>query len=222
MIDSTLPIVRYKRWFRYSNPVYLGSKTSALVIAIMALTMLTSCQDASHPSTEDSVQIEMHDERQNPNVTTTEGQDLAATGITSEDPTETSNHQTGSVLQVDWSKIDSGVPPIAATNYDYPFALDSQPVTSYMSFFDVDAATAQHNLTVGMASNEALSRVLDQLTHHYISHELTDGDDIKLIIHTTADVAPSRHDYIFADEFARGLSLPIIIQPKETKRLEQE
>ncbi len=221
MIDSTFPIVRYKRWFPYTSPVHLGSKTSALVSATMALMMLTSCQDASHPSAEDSVQIEMHDERQNPNVTTTEGHDLAATEITSEPPTETEIQQPGSVLQVDWSKIDSGVSPIAATNYDYPFALDSQPVTSYMSFFDVDAPTAQHNLTVGMASNEALSRVLDQLSNHYVAHELTDGNDIKLIIHTTADVAPSRHDYVFADEFARGLSLPIIIQPDGSKRPNQ-
>lgn len=120
-------------------------------------------------------------------------------------------------LQIDWSQVDSGVEPIAVDSFQYPFELDSQPVTSYREFFKVDAATAQHNLTVGMASNEALSHVLDQLGSHYISHELTDGENIELIIHTTADVEADRHDYVFSDPFARGLRLPIVIQPDGKK-----
>ena len=40
------------------------------------------------------------------------------------------------------------------------------------------AATAQHNLTISMASNEALSKALDQLSETYVSHELTDGNEM--------------------------------------------
>ena len=120
-------------------------------------------------------------------------------------------------LQIDWSIIDSGVKAVDKNNFEYPFALDSQPVVAYRDFFDVDAATAQYNLTVGMASNEALSRVLDQLSNHYVSHELTDGENIQLVIHTTEDVAASQYDYILADPFAKGLTLPIVIQPDGKK-----
>lgn len=120
-------------------------------------------------------------------------------------------------LQIDWSMIDSGVKAADKNNFEYPFALDSQPVVAYRDFFDVDAKTAQYNLTVGMASNEALSRVLDQFSNYYVSHELTDGENIQLVIHTTEDVAASQYDYILADPFAKGLTLPIVIQPDGKK-----
>ncbi len=78
--------------------------------------------------------------------------------------------------------------PADLANYEYPFAIDSQNVKNYADYFKVDDATAQYNLTVGMASNEALTKVLDQLGNSYTSHEVTDGKDAKLIIHTTANV----------------------------------
>ena len=59
-------------------------------------------------------------------------------------------------------------------------------------------ATAQHNLTVSMASNEALSKALDQL-------------------HTTPDVAASSYDYVLSDDFTKGLVLPIEIKPDGKK-----
>ena len=68
-----------------------------------------------------------------------------------------------------------------------------------------------------MASNEALSKALDQLSESYVSHELTDGNDMKLIIHTTPDIAASRYDYVLSDDFAKGLVLPIEIKPDGKK-----
>ena len=68
-----------------------------------------------------------------------------------------------------------------------------------------------------MASNEALSKVLDQLSTSYVSHELTDTKDMTLIIHTTPDIAAGNHDYILAGDFAKGLVLPIVIQPDGKK-----
>ncbi|KAA0938828.1 hypothetical protein [Psychrobacter sp. ANT_H59] len=118
---------------------------------------------------------------------------------------------------IDWSVMDSGEKPADLANYKYPFALDSQNVRDYAEYFKVDNATAQHNLTVSMASNEALSKALDQLSESYVSHELTDDKDMKMIIHTTPDVAASSYDYVLAGEFAKGLVLPIVIQPDGKK-----
>ncbi|MGP9688833.1 hypothetical protein ACT3TH_06700 [Psychrobacter sp. AOP22-C1-C5] len=114
---------------------------------------------------------------------------------------------------VDWSLVASGETPANLASYQYPFALDSRNVRDYAEYFDVDNATAQHNLTISMASNEALSKALDQLSDSYVSHELIDGEDMKLIIHTTPDVAASRYDYVLSDDFAKGLVLPIEIKP---------
>ncbi|MDE4454577.1 hypothetical protein [Psychrobacter sp. DAB_AL62B] len=118
---------------------------------------------------------------------------------------------------VDWSAMASGEQPADLANYQYPFALDSQNVRDYAEYFKVDNATAQHNLTVSMASNEALSKALDQLSESYVSHQLTDDKDMTLIIHTTPDVAASSYDYVLAGDFAKGLVLPIVIQPDGKK-----
>jgi len=129
--------------------------------------------------------------------------------------TDTSVSTTDSAVAntIDWSVMNSGEKPADLANYQYPFALDSQNVRDYAEYFKVDNATAQHNLTISMASNEALSKALDQLSESYVSHELTDNKDMKMIIHTTPDVAASSYDYVLAGEFAKGLVLPIVIQP---------
>ncbi len=118
---------------------------------------------------------------------------------------------------VDWSAMDSGQKAADRANYDYPFALDSASVQSYADYFKVDNATAQYNLTVSMASNEALSKTLDQLSDSYASHELTDGENMELIIHTTPDIKPDRYDYVITGDFAKGLVLPIVIRPDGKK-----
>ena len=149
--------------------------------------------------------------------------------IDATDKTATSTEQTGSApadtstpvqattTTIDWTTIDSGETPADLADYQYPFAIDSQNVKDYADYFKVDNAVAQHNLTVSMASNEALSKVLDQLSTSYTSHEIKDDKDIKIIIHTTADVDASSYDYVFAEDFAKGLVLPIEIQPDGVK-----
>ena len=118
---------------------------------------------------------------------------------------------------LDWSLVASGEKAVDRTNYKYPFALDSQNVLDYAEYFKLDNATAQHNLTISMASNEALSKVLDQLSESYTSHEIIDSKNMKLVIHTTPDVAASSYDYVLSDDFAKGLVLPIVIQPDSKK-----
>ena len=118
---------------------------------------------------------------------------------------------------IDWSLVASGEKAVDRTNYKYPFALDSQNVRDYAEYFKLDNATAQHNLTISMASNEALSKVLDQLSESYTSHEIIDSKNMKLVIHTTPDVAASSYDYVLSDDFAKGLVLPIEIKPDGKK-----
>lgn len=144
---------------------------------------------------------------------TTVDQDIS----TATPPTIDTANDSTVITDIDWSKVASGVQAADRASYDYPFAVDSQNVQDYADYFEVDKATAQHNLTVGMASNEALSKVLDQLSNSYTSHELTDGETVELIIHTIPEVNASRYDYVFEEDFAKGLMLPIVIQPDGKK-----
>ena len=142
----------------------------------------------------------------------------AETAVQASEPVvATADSSTTATKTIDWSVMTSGEKPADPANYQYSFALDSQNVRDYAEYFKVDNATAQHNLTVSMASNEALSKALDQLSESYVSHELTDGTDMKLIIHTTPDIAASSYDYVFSDDFAKGLVLPIEIKPDGKK-----
>ena len=145
------------------------------------------------------------------------GCDNSADTTAKKTDTAVSTTDLAAVKTIDWSVMDSGEKPADLANYKYPFALDSQNVHDYAEYFKVDNATAQHNLTVSMASNEALSKALDQLSESYVSHGLTDDKDMKLIIHTTPDISASSHDYVLAGEFAKGLVLPIVIVPDGKK-----
>ena len=145
------------------------------------------------------------------------GNNTETTDQTSEAAVTTAESSEVAENTVDWSLVASGEAPADITTYQYPFALDSQNVQDYADYFKVDNTTAQHNLTVSMASNEALSKALDQLSETYVSHELTDGNEMTLVIHTTPDVAASRYDYVLSDDFAKGLVLPIVIQPDGKK-----
>lgn len=137
--------------------------------------------------------------------------------MSAEQSTSTESASAPSTNDIDWSAIASNETPAPLANYDYPFALDSASVRAYADYFKVDNTIAQHNLTVGMASNEALSKVLDQLSNSYTSHELIDGENLELIVHTTPDIKASSYDYVFAEDFAKGLILPIVIKPDAKK-----
>lgn len=116
-------------------------------------------------------------------------------------------------LSIDWSRIDSGQKPIAPEDFNYPFDLEGESVKSQAKFSAITPEQAQHTLTVGMASNEPLEKILDQLGDSYLSHKFSESE-AKLIIYTTPNVKPSQHDYVIAHEFARGLTLPIEIIPQ--------
>ena len=139
--------------------------------------------------------------------------DTTGSADTATEPTVSTSDSSTPTNEIDWSLVASGQKPADLADYNYPFARDSQNVRDYAEYFDVDNATAQHNLTVSMASNEALSKVLDQVNDSYISHELTDDKDMTLIIHTTPDITASSYNYVLAGDFAKGLVLPIEIKP---------
>ncbi len=150
--------------------------------------------------------------------TTTESVATEQTATSLADTDNSNSAETDAkITAIDWSKVDSGEPAATVTDYEYPFAIDSQNVKNYADYFKVDNATAQHNLTISTASNEALSKVLDQLDTSYTSHEMTDGKDAKLVIHTTTDIDASSYDYVLSEPFAKGLVLSIVIQPDGKK-----
>lgn len=116
-------------------------------------------------------------------------------------------------IQIDWSFIDTKTNRADTANYAYPIAIDSNAVKNYAKAYNISDKAAQHSIVVSMAVPEALGKLLDQLENHYRSHELTDGADMKLIIHTTHEVVADTHEYVFADKFGEGLVLPIEIRP---------
>lgn len=118
-------------------------------------------------------------------------------------------------IQIDWSLIDTKTPRADLANYPYPIAIDSQAVKNYATAHKISDGEAQHSIVVSMASPEALGKLLDQLENSYLGHELVDGANMALIIHTTDDVIADERDYIFADKFGEGLVLPIKITPKQ-------
>ena len=117
----------------------------------------------------------------------------------------------GAPKQINWALVDSGVKPVDKASFKYPFELDSEPVKAYAEMYHVDNETSRYNLTVGMAVNEVLSKVLDQLGTAYVSHELTAGKNSAFVIHTTQQIAPSQYTYVFAEPFAKGLTIPVKI-----------
>lgn len=119
--------------------------------------------------------------------------------------------QNGAPKQINWALVDSGVKPVDKASFKYPFALDSEPVKAYAEMYHVDNETSRYNLTVGMAVNEVLSKVLDQLGTAYVSHELTAGKNSAFVIHTTQQIVPSQYTYVFAEPFAKGLTIPVKI-----------
>lgn len=117
--------------------------------------------------------------------------------------------------QIDWTLIHTKEPKAELTNYPYPIALDSTAVQNYAKEYHISPKEAQHSIVVGMASPEALGKVLDQLKDgKYLGHRLTDGANMTLIIITTSDVVADKAEYVFADNFGRGLTLPVVIEPK--------
>lgn len=116
-------------------------------------------------------------------------------------------------IQIDWTFIDTKTARANLDNYPYPIAIDTAAVKNYAQAYNISDQAAQHSIVVSMAAPEALGKLLDQLENHYRSHELTDGADMKLIVHTTHDVVADTHEYVFADKFGEGLVLPIEIRP---------
>lgn len=116
-------------------------------------------------------------------------------------------------IQIDWTLIDTKTTRADLTNYPYPIAIDTAAVKNYAQAYNISDQAAQHSIVVSMAAPEALGKLLDQLENHYRNHELIDGADMKLVVHTTHEVVADTHEYVFADKFGEGLVLPIEIRP---------
>lgn len=117
-------------------------------------------------------------------------------------------------VQIDWTLVDTKQPILDTSTYQYPIALETTAVKNYAKTYNISDKQAQHSIVIGMASPEALGKILDQLQGKYLGHYLTDGANMTLVITTTDDVIPQKHNYVFADNFGKGLVLPVVIKPK--------
>lgn len=192
----------------YQRPLKNLLPAFALPMTIASTILLAGCNEQTDSNTNTQ-----------PEVVETSEQSTVSDVETSVS-TDTENVDTGEMvstrdqpLSIDWSRIDSGQKPLAPEEFNYPFELDGESVKSQAKFSDITPEQAQHTLTVGMASNEPLEKLLDQLGDSYLSHKFSESE-AKLIVYTTPNVKPSQHDYVIAHEFARGLTLPIEIIPQ--------
>lgn len=192
----------------YQQPLKNLLPAFTLPMAIASLILLTGCNEQADSNTHAQSEV----------VETSEQSTVS--DVETSVSTDTEKVDTGEMvstrdqpLSIDWSRIDSGQKPIAPEEFKYPFELDGESVKSQAKFSDITPEQAQHTLTVGMASNEPLEKLLDQLGDSYLSHKFSESE-AKLIVYTTPNVKPSQHDYVIAHEFARGLTLPIEIIPQ--------
>jgi hypothetical protein len=182
----------------------------AVVISslLMGGVLLSACQPASDNKPEqNSTTSATVDSVQSPHHVAS----VAVASTVSPQAIQNGAAQNGVPKQINWGLVDSGVKPVDKASFKYPFALDSEPVKAYAEIYHVDNETSRYNLTVGMAVNEVLSKVLDQLGTAYVSHELTAGKNSAFVIHTTQQIAPSQYTYVFAEPFAKGLTIPVKI-----------
>lgn len=133
--------------------------------------------------------------------------------INSSTPTAiASTSQANQVKKIDWQKIASNETAIDPKTFTYPFELDSEVVKMYAKEYNLDNETARYQMTVGMAVNEVLAKLLDELGTSYVSHEMNNQTKIpSLVVHTTAEVATLEKEYVFADKFAKGLIINVKI-----------
>lgn len=120
----------------------------------------------------------------------------------------------GDWKKIDWQKIDSGEKAIDPKTFNYLFELDSDVVQMYAKEYNIDKISARYQMTVGMAVNELLSKLLDQLDTSYVSHEIVidKADSMPILkVHTTPNVENFSAEYVFADTFAKGLSIKVQI-----------
>lgn len=175
-------------------------------LTILTLLLLTACADTQPTPTDTTPSDDPHDVKALADTLNPNDSDTPINPIITPD----------GKTQIDWSHIHTKEPKADLATYTYPIALDSTAVKNYAQAYNISDKEAQHSLVVGMASPEALGKVLDQLRDgKYLGHELTDGAVMTLIIHTTPDVVADKVDYVFADTFGRGLVLPVEIRPRE-------
>lgn len=181
-----------------------------IITVLVCLTLLSACDKSA---------TEHNLSRNNPHDLTALADELSQhTNNTTDTPDIQPIITPDGKIKIDLSHIKTAQPKADLASYDYPIALDTQAVKNYAKAHHITDKQAQHSLVIGMASPEVLGKVLDQLKDgKYLGHRLTDGADMTLIISTTPDVVADSFDYVFADNFGKGLVLPVVIKPAPPK-----
>lgn len=191
------------------SSLYPNKQASYIILALLTMSLF-GCDH--HQSTDIPPASEQSIPDTHKTTNTTPNPSLSTTQPPTKNSSETANAQT---IVIDWQKIDGNVTAVKPEHFNYSLTIDSPAVLAYAEYFHITPKQAQHSLTVSTASNEVLSPLLDQIGNHYLSHKLTDGKVVELIVYTTKDIQESEHDYILTENFAKGLILPIRIKHQE-------
>lgn len=119
-----------------------------------------------------------------------------------------------SSTSLDLTQLATGVPKADPKTYAYPFDTSSEAVKNYAKAYDISPQQAAHAMTILMASPEALNKILDQIGGEYRTHALTDGKEAGLVVYTSGKIVPVAFEYVIADNFGKGLVLPVQVLPK--------
>lgn len=117
--------------------------------------------------------------------------------------------------KLDLSQLATGTPKADPKTYVYPFEASSEAVKNYAKAYGLSPRQAAHAMTILMASPEALNKILDQIGSEYRTHTLIDGKEAALVIYTSEYIAPTSFEYVIADNFGKGLVLPVQVLPKK-------
>lgn len=188
-------------------------KLSILTLTLSACLLIGCSKPAKPAKSIDNADAADNIESHNPHSIEALTDTLQADGVDINSPEVQPIITADGKIQINWELIDTNTPKADTNSYQYPIAIDSQAVQNYAKAYNISDQQAQHSIVVSMAAPEALVKILDQLEDGYKDHELTDGADMKLIIHTKDNVVADEHEYVFADKFGEGLVLPIEIRP---------
>lgn len=188
-------------------------KLSILTLTLSACLLIGCSKPAEPTQSTDSADTADNIESHNPHSIEALTDTLKADGVDIDSPEIQPIITADGKIQINWRLIDTNTQKADINSYQYPIDIGSQAVKNYAKAYNISDKQAQHSIVVSMASPEALGKILDQLEDGYKGHELTDGADMKLIIHTKDNVVADKHEYVFADKFGEGLVLPIEIRP---------
>lgn len=186
--------------------LFFGYQKMKKVLCALCVLSLVACQPAPTKSSPSEVSMQ--------NTATTHSVPSDESHLTVSEPVP-AQLSVDNISKLDLSQLATGTPKADPQTYAYPFDINSEAVKNYAKAYGLSPEQAVHAMTILMASPEALNKILDQIGSEYRTHTLTDGKDAALVVYTSERIAPISFEYVIADNFGKGLVLPVQVLPKK-------